>query len=124
MADILRERLSLALDQSAVLERQVGELQTKTGRLEAQLAIMRGDRDKVQRELHDLQETHQEEVRIEETIEFRRGLRTSGKWQPFCPKCHMPAFAGSSLTICSAQCGWAASYTDFNRVQWIIQNFH
>ena len=110
MADILRERLSLALDQSAVLERQVGEFQTKVGRLEAQLEIMHADRDKAQEQLRTLQEAHQEEVRVLNTVEFRKGIRTGGKWAIFCPKCHLPASLDGSVPYCSDRgCGWTGS---------------
>jgi hypothetical protein len=108
ISEIVRERLSLALDQSAVFERQVGELQTKVGRLEAQLDITRGDRDKAQEQLRDLQQAHEEEIRIEHTVEFRRGFRTNGKWLPFCPKCHLPASLMGRKPHCSANCGWIA----------------
>ena len=106
ISDILRERLSLALDQSAVFERQIGELQTKVGRLEAQLEIVRLDRDKVTKQLRELEELHNEEVRIEDTVEFRRGARTGGTWKPFCPKCHLPASTRHDNVMCSGACGW------------------
>jgi hypothetical protein len=31
-----------------------------------------------------------EEVRFVHDVEFRRGVRTSNEWKPFCPKCHLP----------------------------------
>jgi hypothetical protein len=56
-----------------------------------------------------------EEIRIYRGIEFRRGMRTQGKWMPFCPKCHMPSQYSTAMApngfhspaiVCSAHCGW------------------
>lgn len=109
MADILRERLSLALDQFLVLERKVSELQTKVGNLESKLEIVTLDRDKTQQELNRLKEEHIEEILIHRCIEFRRGRRTAGKWAAFCPKCHLPVAnqEGYLDVICSDRvCNW------------------
>ena len=60
-----------------------------------------------------LAEAQAEHVLIHKGIEFRRGKRTRDKWQPFCPKCHMPAQivfvhgkASGRVMACSARCGW------------------
>jgi hypothetical protein len=110
MADILRERLSLALDQSAAFERQIAVLQKENGKLQAQLEVVTLDCNKAKQELRRLEAEHAEEVRIFNTIEFRRGKRTNGQWLPFCPKCHMPAsdifHRGETNINCSAGCGW------------------
>ena len=108
MADILRERLSLALDQSAAFERQVGELQSKVGGLDAQLERERADHKQTREELRRLKEEHEEEIRVFSTTEFRRGKRTGGVWMAFCPKCHLPAGQRKSdhFVFCSATCGW------------------
>lgn len=110
ISDILRARLDFAFDQSAALERQVGELQAKIGHLQAQLEVATFDRDKAQKELHRLEQEHAEEIRIHKMVEFHRGKRTGGNWMAFCPKCHMPAAdfleQGEPLVYCSANCGW------------------
>jgi hypothetical protein len=109
----LRARLDFAFDQSAALERQVGELQVKIGHLQAQLEVAASDRDKAQKELHRLEQEHAEEIRIHRTIEFRRGKRTGGKWMAFCPKCHLPVAEtnsnGEPMLYCIQKyddCGW------------------
>jgi hypothetical protein len=56
-----------------------------------------------------LAESQAEEIRLHSGIEFRRGKRTGGEWMPFCPKCHMPAFANPNANrfiACTAHCGW------------------
>src|SRR5580765_8270629 len=93
IADVLRERLSLALDQSADSERKIAELHTEKGNLNAQLEHERLNLQKAEDELHRLRELHAEEIRIVRATEFRRGLRTNGRWLPFCPRCHCPAGA-------------------------------
>ena len=54
-----------------------------------------------------LAESQSEEIRIIEGIEFRKGPRTNGVWDSFCPKCHMPTIiyhdespVGCSITSC------------------------
>lgn len=110
MADILRERLSLALDQSAGFERQVSALQTELGKFQAQLEIVTLDRDKAREELQRLKDEHSEDVVIHRAIEFRRGKRTRGVWSAFCPKCHLPIleYADHTGVECSGQCGFYA----------------
>ncbi len=62
-----------------------------------------------------LSEAQEEEIRIHQMVEFRRGKRTSGEWMAFCPKCHLPAGEkpGSRglrvVASCSGFCGWSAS---------------
>jgi hypothetical protein len=113
ISDILRARLDFAFDQSAALERQVGELQIKVGQLQAQLEAAILERDNAQRELYRLQAEHGEEIRILYQIEFRRGKRTGGKWDSFCPKCHLPAVETTGNLVndvyCSGRCGWLVS---------------
>jgi rubrerythrin len=91
---ILKKRLEFARDQYEALERQVGELQKKTGRLELALEQETTKRAKAELELGQLQREHEEEIRILGCIEFRRGKRTGNKWIPFCPKCHGPVARG------------------------------
>ena len=110
ISDILRARLDFAFDQSAALERQVGELQVKIGHLQAQLEVATSNFNKARSELERLEQEHAEEIRVHSTIEFRRGKRTGGVWMAFCPKCKMPALVSDDLDVmCSANCGWTSS---------------
>ena len=119
MADSLRERLSLALDQSAGLERQVAVMQMELGKLQALIEVVALDRDKAREELQRLKDEHAEEVILKRAVEFRRGTRTEGEWMAFCPKCHMPAMANEELdACCTARCGWQCdvSYHELFRI--------
>jgi hypothetical protein len=113
MADILRERLSLALDRLDDAERSIGVLQADLGSLRAQLEIERSARHASERELRLLKEEHAEETRILRGFEFRRSRRTEGKWLPFCPKCHMPiheiSLEDGLVGVCSGRCGWMSN---------------
>src|SRR4051812_6640720 len=116
MADVLRERLSLALDQSADAERKVAALQGEKGALSGQLERERLDRQNVEKELQQLRELHAEEVRVVRATEFRRGVRTGGKWTAFCPRCHMPASVHDpqDLVACSDHdCRWVSQIHGF-----------
>jgi hypothetical protein len=108
MSDILRERLSLALDQSSDAQRQIAALQTDYGSLKAQLERERSDHEITKQELQELKDKHAEEIRIFRMIEFRRGKRTGGVWAPFCPKCHAPALTeGEPFVRCTdGNCKW------------------
>jgi len=105
---MLREQLSLERARSAELERQVSTLKSENAELRAQLAIVRADHKQTQQELDRLKEEHSEQIHIWKTVEYRRGKRTFGLWQAFCPKCHMPLRLTEPyhLTVCSAHCGW------------------
>lgn len=67
-----------------------------------------------------LSEAQSEDICIHRMVEFRRGKRTGGMWQPFCPKCHMPAgIPQMGVRVeCSAGCGWksAIGANDFKSV--------
>jgi hypothetical protein len=55
-----------------------------------------------------LAEFQEEEVRFANSLEFRRGKRTGGKWVPFCPKCHVPTVYNAyenKYLMCTA-CKW------------------
>ena len=107
MADVLRERLSLALDQFAESERKNGVLQSENGVLKARLESDRLNHQQTQQELERLRELHEEEVRISHAIEFRRGKRTGDQWIAFCPRCHMPASLRFTNPLCSSNdCNW------------------
>jgi len=120
MAEVLRERLSLALDRLADAERQIAVLQTDKGGLEAQLERERVDHEQTKKELQRLQEKLHEEVRFIHGVELRRGIRTGGKWLPFCPKCHLPISSlrhESEIPYCNdGACGWVASNTSAGAV--------
>ena len=90
LSEVLRERVSLALDRLAEAERQITVLQTEKGGFEMQLERERLDHEKTKKELQRLQELLREEIRLVLGVEFRKGSRTGDKWQPFCPKCHLP----------------------------------
>ena len=114
MSDIVRERLSLALDRLSEAETKIETLQTEKGGMTSALDRERIDHQKTQQELQRLKDEHAEEIQIHRTgIEFRRGKRTSGKWMPFCPKCHLPATHPrneSANVICSDRaCKWHVS---------------
>lgn len=111
ISDIYKTRIDLALDQLADSERQIAVLQTENGKLQAQLQMAESERSKTQRELQKLQDEHAEEIQIHQLVEFRRGKRTAGKWQAFCPKCHMPLVDQQNarrvhMACCTAMCGW------------------
>jgi hypothetical protein len=109
ISDVLRERLSLALDESAQLQTKCEETKSQLARVEIQLEIERSNHKKTQDELVQLKNEHAEEIRIQNGIEFRRGKRTGGKWTAFCPKCHMPVQGDEDYAIaCSANCGWSS----------------
>jgi hypothetical protein len=125
ISEVLRERLSLAVDRLEETEGKVSVLQTEKGSLSAQLERERLDHAQTKEELQRLAKTLQEEVRFAEGVEFRRGTRTGGEWLPFCPKCHLPI---SSLDISSQEtqmpycndsaCGWIASHHTTAAVIW------
>lgn len=118
ISEVLRERVSLALDRLAEAERQIATLQAEKGGLQAQLERERIDHEQTKKELQPLQELLREEIRLVCDVEFRKGVRTSGKWMPFCPKCHLPlAFPQNPVhpTCCSdSDCGWASNTPSHN----------
>lgn len=110
VTDVMRERVSLALDQISVLEKRNADLQILVGEARAELKLAVKRADKAERELETLRAQHSESVRIHRGIEFRRGSRTNGEWQPFCPKCHLPVHGAprdDMNVFCSDNdCGW------------------
>jgi hypothetical protein len=104
ISEVLRERVSLALDRLAEAEK---------GGLQAQLERERIDHEQTKKELQPLQELLREEIRLVCDVEFRKGVRTSGKWVPFCPKCHLPLASPQDPvhpTCCSdCDCGWVSN---------------
>lgn len=112
-AAILSERLAFAKDQFEQLERKVSDLQTQTGRLEAQLEREQSDHKKDREELQRLKNEHAEEVRVYGSVEFRRGKRTGGVWIAFCPACHTLADQTGGFVKCAdPKCGWEAILAD------------
>lgn len=113
VSDIVRERLSLAFDRLAEAETKIDTLQSQNGNFQAQLERERLDHKQTREELDRLKQEYSEEIRIHSAIEFRRGKRTGGQWMPFCPKCHMPAFATEDFSAgCSANCGWTSDVSE------------
>jgi hypothetical protein len=109
VSDIVRERLSLALDRLSDAESKIEALQAEKGSLHGQLERERTDHQKTQQELQALRDTWREEIRIHRGIEFRHGNRTADEWAAFCPKCHMPGsnFEGNLDVSCSdGACKW------------------
>lgn len=102
VSDVIRERLNLALDQLAEAEKQNGALKKAKGALEAQLDSERRDHDQTRQELQRIKAEHAEDVRIYESVEFRRGERTGGRWAAFCPNCHLPATEFPAIPAMSA----------------------
>jgi hypothetical protein len=113
ISEVLRERVSLALDQLADAQRQIEVLQTEKGGLSAQLERERLDHEQTKKELTQLKELHREKIMFLRGIEFRRGETTGRAWLPFCPKCHMPiSFMDdqSEPVKCSDRsCTWASN---------------
>lgn len=103
MADVLRERLSLAIDRLAEAEAKIEILQSENAVLKSQLEIERVHHQKCQQELERLRKEHEEEVRILHAVEFRRGKRTGNQWVAFCPRCHMPASLQFTYPHCSTR---------------------
>ncbi|MFZ2643738.1 MAG: hypothetical protein WA117_22290, partial [Verrucomicrobiia bacterium] len=66
------------------------------------------DHQKTRQELQSLIDKYSEEIRILDSIEFRQGKRTGGKWLAFCPKCHIPAVPrrDNHWISCHGGCGW------------------
>jgi predicted RNase H-like nuclease (RuvC/YqgF family) len=89
-AAIIGQQLAFAKEQFSHLEKKVEELQTETGKLQAQLQREQDDHEKAKKELCRLQKEYEEDIRIQNGIEFRRGKRTGSIWLPFCPCCHVP----------------------------------
>jgi hypothetical protein len=111
ISEVLRERVSLALDQLADAQRQVEVLQTEKGSLGAKLERECLDHEQTKKELNKLRELHIEKVMLLRGIEFRRGERTSRAWTPFCPKCHMPVSfmcdeKSDPVTCSDRSCTW------------------
>lgn len=79
LSEVLRERVSPALDRLAESERKIEALQTETGGLKAQLERERVDHEKTKQELNALRDSHHEEIRLVRDIEFRKGTRTEGE---------------------------------------------
>jgi hypothetical protein len=122
ISDVLKERLSLALDQAAQFEGQVEDLRTTCADLKAELKSVQLDRDKTREALQRLQKEHEEETVIHSFLEFRRGKRTQNKWMPFCPKCHMPAAITHDQfpkVYCVASCGFLTNAPVGTTLEWI-----
>jgi len=113
ISDVLRERLSLALDEATALERKVSEFQGQVAELKAELKITKTHEKQTEEELQRLKKEHEEEIVVLHGLEFRRGKRTQNKWIPFCPKCHVAAVIphfDNRPVICQDQdCNWVSN---------------
>jgi hypothetical protein len=113
MSDILRERLSLAIDQLAISETKIDVLQRENGKLASRLDQEQLDHNQTKHELQALRDFHAEAIRFIHGIEFKKGIRTENKWLPFCPKCHLPIVITDTQDghpYCSdPKCGWSSS---------------
>lgn len=112
VSDLIRGRLSLALDRLAESDAKIEILQSENAALKVELERERLDHQKTQQDLQRLKDDTFEEIRIHRSIEFRRSNRTGGKWMAFCPNCHMPAgdgkgIGGRPLAYCTMNCGWS-----------------
>ena len=105
-AEILKVRLELAKEQYDALEKKVDEGLSKIGRLESEVALERSLHRQAKETLTALQKEYEEEIRIVQGIEFRKGKRTNLVWDVFCPKCQMPAYGDGNRAFCTAGCGW------------------
>jgi len=125
VSDILRERLSLALEYAADLERQLEACKTAKAKLEVQLENVCIDRDKKSERIQVIEKSLEETVLINHGVEFRKGKRTSGKWMAFCPKCHLPAgyhgISDDPKIFCpdTGHCGWCGIETCNDIYAWI-----
>jgi hypothetical protein len=108
MSDVLRERLSLALDRLSDAEAKNESLQQEIGKCQSLLEQERVNHEKTKQELQTLRDKLHEDVRVFESIEFRRGERTGNAWVPFCPKCHVPVIPRDDglWVFCASKCGW------------------
>jgi len=113
MSDILRERLSMTIDQLAISEAKVEVLQRENGKLASRLDQEQFDHNQTKQELQALRDFHAESIRFVHDIEFKKGVRTGNKWLPFCPKCHLPIVIGDKpdgYPYCpDSKCGWSSS---------------
>ena len=122
LSEVLRERISLALDRLAEAEKKIEALQTENGGLKAQFEREHIDHQETKSELHRLKDEHVEEVLVAHDVEFRRGARTGGKWRPFCPKCHLPIGVivwSARMPYCNdeSNCGWVSNISAFEVLQ-------
>ncbi|MGB7749224.1 MAG: hypothetical protein WBN75_18280 [Verrucomicrobiia bacterium] len=106
ISDIVRERLSLALDRLTEAEAKIEALQSENGGLKVQLENERLDHHQTKEQLQRLLYEHSEEVVIHSGIEFRRGKRTRSKWMAFCPVCHVPADVTVFPKCPNTKCQW------------------
>lgn len=107
---LLREQLALSEAKVAKLETEKTEFTATMATLTAELKQTQTDLCREKRQHQQLKDEHKEEIKVWKTVEFRKGKRTFGRWEAFCPKCHLPLFVSpsweSNHVSCSADCGW------------------
>ena len=110
ISDVLKERLAFAIDKGAAAETKVSELRAEIADFKAELKIAQREAEEKKSELNTLREKHKEEIRVRSGVEFRKGERTGGAWEPFCPKCHIPIIIDTRQEFNPAcpdeKCGW------------------
>lgn len=115
ISDVLRERLSLALDETASLERKVSDLQAQAAEFRAEARIAKANEAEAKAQLERLRKGHEEEVRLVKGVEFRRGTRTGNQWMMFCPLCHTPVYGDhhelNSIMCSNGKCNWSSGFT-------------
>ncbi len=104
--DALHQIHSLALS----LQKQHTDIIDRADRIQA-------ENTELKRQLAETKAA-EEEKRFHRGIDFRKGIRTGGRWQPFCPKCELPV---TDITMptgisrwakCSSHCGWVGVELD------------
>jgi len=76
MSDILRERLSMTIDQLAISEAKIEVLQRENGKLASRLDQEQFDHNQTKQELQALRDFHAETIRFVHGIEFKKGVRS------------------------------------------------
>jgi hypothetical protein len=104
VSEVVRERMSLAIDRLEDSDTKIAALHTQVGNLEARLEQATIDRDQIRDEYERLKKEHEDTVCFDRGIEFRRGKTTRDRWSPFCPVCHKPITSDSlsSVVYCAA----------------------
>ena len=121
LTDILKEA-----PLSAVLQEKIKALEVENAELKRQLEDSRRLYQVLQTEHQNFVALHAEEKRIHHGIDFRKGKRTGGQWQPFCPKCGLPAndvvmANGDRWALCSAHCEWTGQLLEKAMIEIIAE---
>ena len=98
---------SLQAEHVEVIERDIRVMQEN--------AKLIHDKAELERKLAEAQS---EDIRFLNGLEFRRSKRTGNQWMPYCPDCHIPALADSSIaeSVMCSKCHWD-SYVSAHSVE-------